>query len=164
MKFYSSGMQMRLGFGVAACLEPHVLLVDEVLAVGDSAFQQRCLERMRSMMLDGTTPVFVSHDLAAAEGISGRIVWLHHGRVEQDGPTRHAPSYRESLEQVAELGTSGDGIVRVAAAQVTGRVAARSVPGAGGDHDGAAQHLLSSGRICIGCSEDRRHRSSWFGT
>src|SRR4029450_9184471 len=88
VKFYSSGMQMRLGFGVAAFLEPHVLLVDEGLAVGDTAVQQRSLPRMRALLADGTTLVFVSHDLAAVEGISERVVWLHEGQVEGDGPAR----------------------------------------------------------------------------
>jgi len=155
VKFYSSGMQMRLGFGVAACLDPHVLLVDEVLAVGDSSFQQRCLERMRSMLVDGTTLVFVSHDLAAVEGISDRTVWLHHGRVERDGPTRQVlRSYRESLEQVAELGPSADGVVRVVKAHVTG-------PGRSMVRTQERAEIMivlrsispSSGRICIGCSE-----------
>ena len=79
VKFYSSGMQMRLGFGVAAFLEPDVLLVDEVLAVGDTGFQQRCIDRMRTMLTGGTTLVFVSHDLAAVESITERAVWLHGG-------------------------------------------------------------------------------------
>ncbi len=74
VKFYSSGMQMRLGFAVAAYLEPDVLLVDEVLAVGDAAFQQRCLERMRQVLSQGTTLVFVSHDLAAVEATCANAV------------------------------------------------------------------------------------------
>ena len=65
LKYYSSGMAMRLGFAVAAFLQPDVLLVDEVLAVGDAAFQQKCLERMRSVLQEGTTLIFVSHDLAS---------------------------------------------------------------------------------------------------
>ena len=82
VKFYSSGMQMRLGFGVAAFLEPDVLLVDEVLAVGDASFQQRCLDRMRDMLTAGTTLVFVSHDLASVESITERALWLHGGKVQ----------------------------------------------------------------------------------
>ena len=80
-----------------------MLLVDEVLAVGDTAFQQRCIDRMRTMLVAGTTLVFVSHDLAAVEGISERAVWLHDGQVEADGPARDVlGAYREALEQVAE--------------------------------------------------------------
>jgi ABC-type polysaccharide/polyol phosphate transport system ATPase subunit len=155
VKFYSSGMQMRLGFGVAAFLEPDVLLVDEVLAVGDTAFQQRCLDRMRSMMLAGTTLVFVSHDLAAVEGISERTVWLHHGQIEQDGPTRDVlRAYRQALEQVSEVGPSSGGVVSVVKAQVVG-------PDGGmvRTQEWAEVMLVlrsiqqSSGRICIGCSE-----------
>ena len=69
-KFYSSGMQMRLGFSVAAFLEPDILLVDEILAVGDSSFQQRCLERMSAALAEGVSLVFVSHDLAAIEAVT----------------------------------------------------------------------------------------------
>jgi ABC-type polysaccharide/polyol phosphate transport system ATPase subunit len=121
VKFYSSGMQMRLGFGVAAFLEPHVLLVDEVLAVGDTAFQQRCIDRMRAMLADGTTLVFVSHDLAAVEGISERVVWLHEGQVEGDGPAREVlGAYRGALEQVAAITPTSTGPVQVVKAQVLG--------------------------------------------
>ena len=67
VKYYSSGMQMRLGFSVAAHLQPDILLVDEVLAVGDATFQQRCLDRIRAVLSEGTTLLFVSHDLAAVE-------------------------------------------------------------------------------------------------
>src|SRR5205807_9198666 len=72
VKYYSTGMQMRLGFGVAAFLQPDVLLVDEVLAVGDASFQQRCLDRMRQVLNQGTTLVLVSHDLAAIEATCRR--------------------------------------------------------------------------------------------
>ena len=111
VKFYSSGMQMRLGFGVAAFLEPEVLLVDEVLAVGDATFQQRCLDRMRVVLAQGTTLVFVSHDLATVEGVCDRAVWLRDGVVAGDGPVRDVlNSYREALEQVAELGARSGSI------------------------------------------------------
>ena len=79
-KYYSMGMQARLGFGVAAFLEPAILLVDEVLAVGDAAFQQRCLDRMRHVLSQGTTLVFVSHDLASVEATCSRTVWLSNGQ------------------------------------------------------------------------------------
>ncbi len=102
VKFYSSGMKMRLGFSVAAFLEPDVLLVDEVLAVGDAAFQQKCLERMRSVLHDGTTLVFVSHDLAAMEATCTRAIWLRQGVVELEGPIRPLlGAYRRSIEETA---------------------------------------------------------------
>ncbi|MFF2630609.1 polysaccharide ABC transporter ATP-binding protein [Kitasatospora griseola] len=103
VKFYSSGMQMRLGFAVAAYLEPHVLLVDEVLAVGDAVFQQRCLDRMREVAEQGTTIVFVSHDLPAVQSICRRGVWLEQGTVRVDAGIKDAlAGYRDSIEAQSE--------------------------------------------------------------
>jgi ABC-type polysaccharide/polyol phosphate transport system ATPase subunit len=114
VKYFSSGMQMRLGFGVAAFLEPDVLLVDEVLAVGDASFQQRCLERMRQVLSQGTTLVLVSHDLASVEATCERGLWLHDGTIKQDGPVREVLSaYRSSFESDAELSTRRDGRLRL---------------------------------------------------
>lgn len=114
VKFYSSGMQMRLGFSIAAFLEPDVLLVDEVLAVGDASFQQRCLDRMRHLLTQGTTLVFVSHDLAAVEATCNRGIWLRQGVVEQDGPIRDVlGSYRRSVEEAAEALTEVSGVMRL---------------------------------------------------
>lgn len=105
VKYYSSGMQMRLGFGVAAHLDPHILLVDEVLAVGDASFQQRCLDRMRTVLSEGATVVFVSHDLASVESVSTRGVWLDQGVVRADGPIdRVLGAYRAAIEGEAGLG------------------------------------------------------------
>jgi lipopolysaccharide transport system ATP-binding protein len=87
VKRFSSGMQMRLGFSVAVPVEPDVLLVDEVLAVGDQAFQTRCLERIEALRRRGTAILFTSHDLAAVERACTRTVWLDHGRLVQDGNT-----------------------------------------------------------------------------
>lgn len=87
VKFYSSGMFMRLGFSVAIHVEPDVLIVDEVLAVGDVAFQLRCLERMRDLQRSGTTIVFVSHHMHAVHLLCPRTVVVHRGRVDYDGPT-----------------------------------------------------------------------------
>ena len=113
VKFYSSGMQMRLGFGVAAYLEPDVLLVDEVLAVGDASFQQRCLERMRQVLNQGTTLVFVSHDLAAVEATCANAVWLADGQVQSSGPVRDVlGEYRRSVEGIA-VEQARDGILRL---------------------------------------------------
>lgn len=120
LKYYSSGMAMRLGFAVAAFLEPDVLLVDEVLAVGDATFQQKCLDRMRAVLREGTTLVFVSHDLASVESISSRGIWLNNGVVAADGPIRSAISaYRQAIESTAELVSGSTGEVTVAAS-VTG--------------------------------------------
>ena len=112
VKFYSSGMQMRLGFGVAAFLEPDVLLVDEVLAVGDAAFQQRCLERMRQVLSQGTTLVFVSHDLAAVEATCANAVWLDDGLCGAIGPVRDVlGEYRRLGRGDARCERATDGVL-----------------------------------------------------
>ncbi len=83
---YSSGMQMRLGFSVAVHVEPEVILVDEVLAVGDYSFQLKCLDRIRVMQDQGVTILFVSHDFKAVEDLCSRAIWLEGGHCEDDGP------------------------------------------------------------------------------
>ena len=87
VKFYSSGMFVRLGFSVAVEAEPDILLVDEVLAVGDFAFQLRSFERMQQIRANGTTLVVVSHNLNAIRGYCERVVVLHEGKLAFDGPT-----------------------------------------------------------------------------
>jgi ABC-type polysaccharide/polyol phosphate transport system ATPase subunit len=87
VKFYSSGMFMRLGFSVAIHVAPDVLIVDEVLAVGDVAFQLRCLERMRDLQRSGTTIVFVSHHMHAVHLLCPRTVVINRGTVDYVGPT-----------------------------------------------------------------------------
>ena len=81
VKQYSSGMYVRLGFSIAAHLEPDILILDEVLAVGDAAFQARCLDRIASLRDSGTTIVFTSHDLAALERLCHRALLLHRGEL-----------------------------------------------------------------------------------
>jgi lipopolysaccharide transport system ATP-binding protein len=87
VKRYSSGMYVRLAFAVAAHLEPEILLVDEVLAVGDAAFQEKCLGKMGEVAASGRTVVFVSHNMAAVRGLCTRAVLLAQGRIQQDGAT-----------------------------------------------------------------------------
>ena len=87
IKRYSTGMQLRLGFAVAAHLEPDVLVVDEILAVGDAEFQRKCIGRMAEAEDEGRTVVFVSHDLQTLSRICRRAVWLEAGRVREAGPT-----------------------------------------------------------------------------
>lgn len=104
VKYYSSGMGMRLAFAVAAFLEPDILVVDEVLAVGDATFQQRCLDRMREVMAAGTTLLYVSHDLATVEAMCNDAVWLDRGHVRASGTTREVIAlYRRSVEDSARL-------------------------------------------------------------
>jgi ABC-type polysaccharide/polyol phosphate transport system ATPase subunit len=87
VKTYSQGMLLRLGFSIAAHLDADVLLIDEVLAVGDEAFQRKCLRRISERIAAGATVVLVSHDPAAIERVCERVVVLDAGRVEFDGPT-----------------------------------------------------------------------------
>lgn len=118
-KFYSAGMLTRLGFSVAAFLEPDVLFVDEVLAVGDASFQQRCLDRLRHVLAQGASLIFVSHDLAAVEATCSRGMWLHNGEVQATGPVREVlGKYRASVEAGSELGSGVPGKVRLAKAEV----------------------------------------------
>src|SRR6185437_6870052 len=90
------------------------LLVDEVLAVRDAAFQQRCLDRMREVLRQGTTLVLVSHDLAAVEATCKRGHWLHNGETVADGPVREVlGAYRESVDRPGEGRRRIDGRIRV---------------------------------------------------
>src|SRR5262245_60576017 len=121
VKFYSSGMQMRLGFAVAAFLEPDILLVDEVLAVGDASFQQKCLDRMRTVLANGTSLILVSHDLGAIEATCSEGMWLRDGGVEREGEVREVLSaYRQWIEEGAESLGSVGGRVRVIKCEVSG--------------------------------------------
>jgi lipopolysaccharide transport system ATP-binding protein len=86
VKHYSSGMYMRLAFAVAAHLEPEILLVDEVLAVGDTAFQKKCLTKMQTVGQEGRTVLFVSHNMAAITRLCDRVILLQEGNIVQDGP------------------------------------------------------------------------------
>ena len=85
MKWYSTGMYVRLGFAVAAHLEPDILIVDEVLAVGDAEFQKRCLGRMGEVAREGRTVLFVSHNMQAVRRLCDRGILLQGGRVVEDG-------------------------------------------------------------------------------
>jgi ABC-type polysaccharide/polyol phosphate transport system ATPase subunit len=103
VKFYSSGMFMRLGFAAAVHTDPEVLLVDEVLAVGDVAFQVKCAERMKQIREAGTTIVLVSHNLHSVRVLCPRAVVLNRGRTEFDGPVEGAIArHHEILTEEAE--------------------------------------------------------------
>ncbi len=86
IKHYSSGMVMRLGFAVAINVDPDILLTDEVLAVGDEAFQRKCLDYISTLRRRGVTIIFVSHALDAVRSLCRRVIWLDHGRLIADGP------------------------------------------------------------------------------
>ena len=88
VKRYSEGMRLRLAFAVAAHLEPPIVVVDEVLAVGDSAFREKCMGKMAEMGRRDRTVLFVSHDLGAITQLCARAVWLEGGHIQSDGPAR----------------------------------------------------------------------------
>jgi lipopolysaccharide transport system ATP-binding protein len=90
VKFYSSGMKVRLGFSVAAHLEPEILIIDEVLAVGDFEFQAKCLGKMESVSKEGRTVLFVSHNLEAVKSLCSRCVVLNQGEILFNGPVKLA--------------------------------------------------------------------------
>ena len=108
VKRYSSGMYVRLAFAVAASLEPEVLIVDEVLAVGDMAFQRKCMGRMRAVGRSGCTVLFVSHNMPAVESLCSRAVLLDAGRLVQDGGVRElvAEYHRRVMSAHASTGAS----------------------------------------------------------
>ena len=88
LKNYSSGMQLRLAFAVAAFLEPEILVIDEVLAVGDSEFQKKCLNKMEDVSHSGRTIIFVSHQLSAIDSLCNKGIILQQGKLVSEGPTK----------------------------------------------------------------------------
>jgi lipopolysaccharide transport system ATP-binding protein len=120
LKRYSSGMQMRLAFAVAAHLEPEILLVDEVLAVGDAAFQKKCLGKMGDVARDGRTVIFVSHNVAAVTRLCARCLLLQTGSLLDDGPTHRVMDAYLSTELATTAcrewraeNAPGDGVARL---------------------------------------------------
>lgn len=108
VKRYSSGMRVRLGFAVAAHLEPEILVVDEVLAVGDAEFQRKCLGRMNAVASEGRTVLFVSHQMEAVQSLCSRAIWLENGQMRQDGLADQVVSaYLASTRETAKSELSG---------------------------------------------------------
>jgi lipopolysaccharide transport system ATP-binding protein len=103
VKHYSSGMYVRLAFAVAAHLEPEILFVDEVLAVGDAAFQKKCLGKMGDVSKQGRTIVFVSHNLTALQKLCSRVVWLNGGEVVEAGDPRKVIDHYLQTNAIANL-------------------------------------------------------------
>ena len=124
VRTYSSGMYMRLGFAIAAFLDADILLLDEVFAVGDEAFQRKCFGRIFEFKQRGGTIVFVSHDAVAVERLCERAVLLEHGEVSFDGPTHEAiVRYRSSLAAdggAASSRGSGTGEATIVSARLLG--------------------------------------------
>jgi ABC-type polysaccharide/polyol phosphate transport system ATPase subunit len=96
VKRYSSGMYVRLGFSIAAHLDADILLLDEVLAVGDATFQQKCIQRITELKQSGTTIIFISHDLRAVQKLCDRVILLKRGQIEADGDPRETIALYES--------------------------------------------------------------------
>jgi lipopolysaccharide transport system ATP-binding protein len=126
VKRYSSGMQMRLAFAVAAHLEPEILLVDEVLAVGDAQFQRKCLGKMSEVAEEGRTILFVSHNMGSIVRLCDRAVWIEGGRLQRDGGARDVVrSYLTvgEAEQTAQTWGPGEGpgddSLRLASVRIT---------------------------------------------
>lgn len=108
VKTYSSGMQARLGFAVAVAIEPDILIVDEVLAVGDEQFQRRCLERMNELRSGGRTAIFVSHGLSQVQQICDEAVWLDKGSIAATGGTEDViNAYLRSVSGNARIDDRG---------------------------------------------------------
>ena len=102
VKNYSSGMFMRLAFSVAMDVDPDILLVDEVLAVGDQGFQQKCKQRLEELKKKGITMVFVSHSMEDVKRLCPRTVWLESGMVKMDGPTEEVvEAYLQTFSETA---------------------------------------------------------------
>jgi lipopolysaccharide transport system ATP-binding protein len=132
VKRYSSGMTVRLGFAVASCIEPDILLVDEVLAVGDASFQQKCLGRIRSLIDKGTTIIFVSHNLYLVQAACRTAIYLHKGQVKHHGAVKDViDMYERDLHQkvahkleTATVGSEGheEGDVEITRVEVLGQI------------------------------------------
>jgi lipopolysaccharide transport system ATP-binding protein len=110
VKRYSSGMRVRLGFAIAAHLEPEILIIDEVLAVGDAAFQQKCLGKMQDVSSHGRTVLFVSHRMEAVRSLCSRAILLQHGHLYKDGPCAEiiAEYYRLLREAEVDEASAAD--------------------------------------------------------
>ncbi|MEM1325253.1 MAG: ABC transporter ATP-binding protein [Bacteroidota bacterium] len=120
LKHYSSGMQLRLAFAVAAHLEPEILLIDEVLAVGDAAFQKKCIGKMDEVSKSGRTILFVSHDMGIISNMCNRGIVLNQGDIEYSGNIVNSIEYYNSLldfpdssDQVSVKYRKGNGIIRI---------------------------------------------------
>src|SRR5580698_2349998 len=107
LKFYSTGMQMRLAFAVAAHLEPEILLVDEVLAVGDIEFQKKCLGKMSEVSRGGRTILFVSHQMGQILRLCERVFWIDGGQIREEGPTGGVIAAYEEASMRAAQGDPG---------------------------------------------------------
>ncbi len=143
VKFYSSGMYVRLAFAVAAHLEPEILLVDEVLAVGDAAFQKKCLGKMGDVAKEGRTVLFVSHNMGAVVSLCNRCLWLDEGVVIEDGVLPDVTAnYQSSLHSLVRNASDLSNAQRYG----TGRAKFVSVEVTPLDASGSPQRYFQTGQ------------------
>jgi ABC-type polysaccharide/polyol phosphate transport system ATPase subunit len=118
VKRFSSGMYVRLGFSIAAHLEPDILLLDEVLAVGDATFQAKCLQRIGELKNEGVTIVFISHDLAAVERLCDRVLLMKSGQIAASGPAREVIDKYQSAAELSKGSKSSATLAGTNAAEI----------------------------------------------
>lgn len=154
VRFYSSGMYVRLGFSVAVQVDPDILLVDEVLAVGDSEFQQKCLDKMKAFRRAGKSMLLISHDINTIRHVSDRIAYLSHGHLEGMGdPDELSRRYIEEMNRASGGGLTSEGIpARLAQKRRiwgTGEAVFSAVVwlGEDGSETAAPEHDCSDGKI-----------------
>jgi lipopolysaccharide transport system ATP-binding protein len=149
IKHYSSGMVMRLGFAVSIYVDPDILLTDEVLAVGDEAFQRKCLDHISTLRRRGVTIIFVSHALEAVRSLCRRVIWLDRGRMIADGPAGEVIDRYLTYENAKHAdrlrtGSPGDTQPHTAAPMPMPSVAADEAPEEHEDHEnGSAEQVKS---------------------
>jgi ABC-type polysaccharide/polyol phosphate transport system ATPase subunit len=108
LRTYSSGMMMRLAFAVAIHVDPDILIIDEVLGVGDQGFFEKCVDRIHGFRRAGKTMICVSHSLPMIESLCEQALWLDHGHMVQMGPAAQVVSaYHETAQRMAELALPG---------------------------------------------------------
>lgn len=99
VKYYSSGMVARLAFAISTIVKPDLLIVDEILSVGDVPFQRKSFQKMREMMTGGATVIYVSHSIESVQNMCGRVIWLEHGKIRMDGaPGEVCGAFLESVK------------------------------------------------------------------
>ena len=121
VKRYSTGMYMRLGFAVAASLDPEILIVDEVLAVGDAAFQKKCLGKMAGVAKEGRTVIFVSHNMPAIQSLCNRCLYIEAGRLRVAGSLQDGIGmYHRSMGEEVQGNRKDSGEVTISGLTVNG--------------------------------------------
>ena len=141
IKRYSSGMRLRLGFAVAAHLDAEILVVDEVLAVGDAAFQKKCLATMGNLRARARTVLFVSHNLAAVENLCQRCIWIDGGQIRMDGEARQV--IKNYMEMMAGGEPGQVGLDNTENRRGNGKIRFRAVEFL--SPDGTTQHVIRAG-------------------